>query len=200
MNEFVEKFLLSLVDNKQYGGIGSNIVMHRFMENLWRIPLFSNLAHVRIPPQITGQQNAQIRMLLDSSRGLIIKKIDLTNPTGDLLRKTNILYQLEGLKSIGHLSANRPNLSRSRCKDKMSSWKVILWYNKASSANNLWVHSRSCCVSLINSRNINRPSTVPWGTPEVTSTDFEHSPSIMTLRVLLVSQDLIHISVLPWIP
>ena len=101
----------------------------------------------------------------------------------------------------GHLSAHRPSLSRSHCKVKVSSLWVILWYNKASSANNLSVHITSSGMSLMNNKNINGLSTVPCGTPEVpTTTDFEHTPSTMTLCDLLVSHDLILARVLPWMP
>ena len=51
--------------------------------------------------------------------------------------------------------------------------------------------------TTMNNKNINGPSTVPCGTLEVTTTDFEHTPATMTLSDQLVSHGLIDARVLP---
>jgi hypothetical protein len=53
------------------------------------------------------------------------------------------------------------------------------------------------CPSLMNTRNNVGPSTVPWGTPDVTWEHMEASPSTTTLWILLLRNASIHILVVP---
>ena len=52
----------------------------------------------------------------------------------------------------------------------MSSWESIIPYNKQSSAKSLSDDVIFLEMSLMYSKNIRRPSTVPCGTPDVTIT------------------------------
>ena len=54
--------------------------------------------------------------------------------------------------------------------------------------------------SLIKIRNINSPSTGPWGTPEVTGTECECSPSGTTLCILFSRKLLNHCNVMSLMP
>ena len=55
-------------------------------------------------------------------------------------------------------------------------------------------------INFVNRKNIRGPKIVPCGTPEVTLTKLEASPSTMTRWNLSVSHELIQASVFPWIP
>ena len=54
--------------------------------------------------------------------------------------------------------------------------------------------------SLIKIRNINGPSTDPWGTPEVTGTECESSPARTTLCVLFSRKLFSHCNVVASMP
>ena len=58
----------------------------------------------------------------------------------------------------------------------MSSWESIILYNKQSSAKSLSDDVIFLEMSLMYSKNIKGPSTVPYGTPDVTITEVEDSP------------------------
>ena len=75
----------------------------------------------------------------------------------------------------------------------MSSWESIILYNKQSSAKSLSDDVIFLEMSLMYSKNIRGPSTVPCGTPDVTITEGEDSPLSKTRCVRSVNHALIQL-------
>ena len=76
----------------------------------------------------------------------------------------------------------------------------IVRYTKQSSANSLTDEVILSVMSLIKIRKSNGPSTVPCGTPEVTGTTLDDTPSTITHCFLLLRRLLIHCNVLLLMP
>ena len=87
-------------------------------------------------------------------------------------------------------------MSRSCWRIEASLWESITLYNKQSSANNLSGDVILLVISLIYSRNIRGPSTVPCGTPDETFTEVDDSPFRSTHCVRSVSHVLIQFRIL----
>jgi hypothetical protein len=83
-----------------------------------------------------------------------------------------ITSHLLGLKCICQSRSQSCKLLRSSWRDVVSSLVLMCRYRRQSSANNLAVLFTLLGRSLMYIKNSSGPRTVPWGTPEVTSTAF----------------------------
>ena len=86
-----------------------------------------------------------------------------------------------GWNSICHSSSHFSSLFKSYCNFPQSSIAETVRYTIVSSANRrIWECFVYCGISSMKIRNRIGPRTDPWGTPLVTGTDLDSSPSIMT--------------------
>ena len=84
------------------------------------------------------------------------------------------------LNFICHLSAQSWSRRMSCCSECESAKVSIFRYNALSSANSLILEVRLFSMSLMYRRNRSGPSTVPWGTPDVTICVSEWEPFTST--------------------
>ena len=113
------------------------------------------------------------------------------------MRRTS---HLSGLNFISHFSSQSWSLFRSSCNAWVSAFVLIVLYNSESSANNLTVDWTQWGRSLIYARNKRGPSTIPWGTPDVTGAGLDVFPSRVTCWCLLLRKLWIQQRVLPRTP
>ena len=92
--------------------------------------------------------------------------------------------------------ASRPtwSLSASACD------LISLWMRQSSANSRVWDEVTHWGKSFMYTRNNNGPSTVPWGTPDVTGLVSDELPSRTTVWSRWERKDLIHMRVNPSIP
>ena len=130
----------------------------------------------------------------DSSSRLCMKYLDLTRL---FERVIWITWHLPGLSSISQVLSQCWRDSKSDWSTWLSCMLVTVRYTAVSSANNLtwdWMFSGR---SLMYNRKKSGPSTEPWGTPEVTLTSSDDSPSSTTVWVQPIRNDWIQFKVFP---
>ena len=106
------------------------------------------------------------------------------------------------LQSIPQRMDHCSSMSRSFCRETWSSGLWISRYTRQSSAKR-WHLVDGCRTDkrpLMYRRNRSGPSTVPCGTPEVTSELEENCPSMITLCVCPRRNDSIYVRMLPLMP
>ena len=113
---------------------------------------------------------------------------------------TRTTWHLEGLNSMSQWDSHNDSLSRLFCSTVPSPKPPIVRYTAVSSA-----RSRTCDDSFsgrlfMKTRNRIGPKTEPCGTPELTGTDPDSSPSITTVCDLLPRKAQIQDSAFPLIP
>ena len=92
-----------------------------------------------------------------------------------------ITMHLVGLKLICQVCSHCPSAERSLWRRALSLSISITLYRKLSSANNLvWEDHIDCDRSFMKHKNRSGPSTVPCGTPDMTSTGSDVTPSRAT--------------------
>ena len=132
-----------------------------------------------------------------SSTCLCIVYTDLMTSLAVVTRTT---WQLEGLNYMSHWLSHTESLSRSFCSTISSSEPPTLRYTAVSAANKRTCDDNSSGRSFMYTRNIIDPKTDTWGTPEVTGTDSDSSPSRTTVCDRLPRKARIQESALPLIP
>lgn len=105
--------------------------------------------------------------------------------------KTTHLF---GWNSMSHIFSQWNNLSRSFWRTEQSCKLLIAKYTAVSSATRRTWDVIELGRSFIYMRKSKGPSTEPWGTPDVTGTSVEHSPSSKTFCDLPRTKDLIHVT------
>ena len=96
-----------------------------------------------------------------------------------------ISSHLSGLKCIFQSASQSCSLFRSSCRDAASSSVLMGRYKRQSSAKRRALAWTLDGRSLMYARNSRGPSTVPWGTPDVTGAELDDLPSTTTFWVLL---------------
>ena len=109
-------------------------------------------------------------------------------------------WHLEGLNSMSKGDSHNDSLSRSFCSTVPSSKPPIVRYTAVSSTKSRTCDDSFSGSSFLNTRNRIGPKTEPWGTPELTGTDLDSSPSKTTVCDLLPWKDAIQDSAFPLIP
>ena len=133
----------------------------------------------------------------DSNSWLCIKYLDITGFLDRIIWST---WHLQGLNSVSQVRYQHWRESKSDWRTWLSCKLETVKYTAVSSANNLtwdWIFSGR---SFMYNRKRSGPSTDPWGTPEVTGTSFEDSPSNTTVWVCPIKNDWIHFNVFPFKP
>ena len=140
----------------------------------------------------------QILVLCDWCYGLSHHGIGVVNHIME--RVTLSRKHLLALKASCHFSDQTTNLLRSPWSTSALLMLLTNPYRTLSSANrpNSEVIWRP--MSLMYSKNITGPRTVPWGTPEVTVTGEDCEPLTTTFWVLPQSQDSIRLISCPRVP
>ena len=115
-------------------------------------------------------------------------------------RVTWITWHLPGLNSISQVLSQCWRDFKSGWSTWLSCMLVTVRYTAVSSANNLtwdWMFSGR---SLMYNKKRSGPRTEPWGTPEVTLTSSDDSPSSTTVWVRPIRNDWIQFKVFPFTP
>ena len=105
------------------------------------------------------------------------------------LRPMGKMWHLSGLNFICQVSAQVCNLLISDWSAKGSAADFIVRHRIQSSANSLISDEMLLSTSLIYSRKISGPRTVPWGTPERTGSQADWFPVVCVCVCVVVADD-----------